>query len=148
MQLLDIFPHLNALLNTLSVVLLFTGFFFIKKGEIQKHRASMLSAFVTSTLFLISYISFHSIRTYYFGLKPTKFTGEGIISPIYFFILTTHSILATLMTPFIIITLWLALKGKFETHKKFARYLFPVWVYVSFTGVIVYLLLYHFYPNR
>lgn len=148
MQLLDIFPHLNAILNASSGVLLILGFYFIKKKEIQKHRASMLSAVVVSSIFLICYLIHHSIRSYYFGLGPTKFTGEGIIRSIYFFILTTHTILAALITPAVIYILIKALRQQFEIHKKFARIVFPIWLYVSITGVVVYLLLYQIYPNR
>jgi uncharacterized membrane protein YozB (DUF420 family) len=147
-QLLEIFPHLNATLNALSGILLIFGFYFIKQKEIQKHRACMVSAVVTSALFLISYLIHHAIRTYFFGLGPTKFTGEGIIRPVYFLILGTHTILATLVAPFIIFIFWKALKSQFEIHKKIARLVFPVWLYVSVTGVVVYLLLYHFFPNR
>jgi uncharacterized membrane protein YozB (DUF420 family) len=148
MQLLDILPHLNAVLNALSGVLLISGLYFIKRKEIAKHRACMLSAFVTSILFLILYLTHHSIRTYFFGLGPTKFTGEGISRPIYFTILTTHTILATLNAPFIVVTLAKALRGNFEIHKKFARIVFPIWLYVSVTGVIVYVLLYQVYTAR
>lgn len=148
MQLLEIFPHLNATLNAFSGVLLTFGFYFIKNKQIQKHRACMVSAVVSSTLFLISYLIHHSIRTYYFGLSPTKFTGEGIIRPIYFLILGTHTVLATVVAPAVIYIFWKAIKGQFEIHKKFARFVFPVWLYVSVTGVLVYLLLYHFFPNR
>jgi uncharacterized membrane protein YozB (DUF420 family) len=147
-QLLEIFPHLNATLNALSGVFLIIGFYFIKRGEIQKHRAMMVSAVVTSTLFLICYLIHHTIRTYSFGLGPTKFTGEGIIRPIYFTILGTHTVLAAVLAPAVIYIFTKALKGQFEIHKKFARIVFPVWVYVSTTGVIVYLILYQLYPNR
>lgn len=148
MQLLEIFPHLNATLNALSGVLLIFGFYFIKNKDIQKHRVCMVSAVVSSTIFLISYLIHHSIRTYYFGLGPTKFTGEGIFRPIYFTILGTHTVLAAVLAPCVLFIFYKALKGQFEIHKKFARYVFPVWVYVSVTGVIVYLLLYQIFPNR
>ena len=108
----------------------------------------MLAAVTVSALFLVSYISYHSLRTYYFGLGPTKFTGEGIIRPIYYTILTSHTILATLVAPFVLWTLRRALKGKFDLHRRLARLVLPVWLYVSVTGVIVYLLLYQFYPAR
>lgn len=108
----------------------------------------MITASSLSALFLISYITHHSIRTYYFGLGPTRFTGEGLARPVYFTILTTHTILATAVAPFIILTLWRALKGKFELHKKIARLVFPVWVYVSLTGVIVYFMLYQLFPGK
>jgi len=105
----------------------------------------MLSAFTTSILFLASYITYHSIRTYYFGLGPTRFTGEGIARPIYFLILGTHMILAIVVVPFILITLRYALKGKFDSHRRIARWTYPMWLYVSVTGVIVYLMLYQIY---
>lgn len=148
MDLLQIFPHLNATLNGLSGVFLIFGFYFIRTKQISKHRAAMLTAFTLSGIFLACYLTHHAIRTYYFGLGPTKFTGEGIIRPIYFTILTTHTILATVITPFILIVLWRALKGKFEIHKKLARLVFPVWLYVSITGVIVYLMLYQLFPAK
>jgi uncharacterized membrane protein YozB (DUF420 family) len=148
MQLLEIFPHLNATLNALSGVLLIFGFYFIKNKEIQKHRACMVSAVVMSTLFLICYLLHHALRTYYFGLGPTKFTGEGIIRPIYFTILGTHTLLAAVVAPAVVYIFIKALKGQFEIHKKFARLVYPVWLYVSITGVVVYLLLYQIYPNR
>lgn len=108
----------------------------------------MVSAVVTSTFFLICYLIHHAIRSYFFGLGPTKFTGEGIIRPIYFTILGTHTVLAAIVAPAVIYIFIKALKGQFEIHKKFARFVFPVWLYVSATGVIVYLLLYQLYPNR
>lgn len=143
-----IFPHINASLNALSGVFLVLGFYFIHTRKISKHRFCMLTASSVSALFLLSYITHHSIRTYYFGLGPTKFTGEGIIAPIYKTILLTHTILATAIAPFVLVILWRALNGKFETHKKLARWVFPIWLYVSVTGVIVYLLLYQLFPAR
>jgi uncharacterized membrane protein YozB (DUF420 family) len=148
MDLLSVFPHLNAFLNATSGILICFGFYFIRGQQIAKHRTCMLLASIVSAIFLASYLTHHAIRTYYFGLGPTKFTGEGLIRPIYFTILTSHTILATLVTPFVIRTLYLGLKGRYETHKKLARLVFPVWLYVSVTGVIVYLILYQFYPAR
>ena len=145
---LQIFPHLNAALNGLSGLFLLSGFYFIMKRRIAEHRFCMLTASCVSALFLISYLLHHALRTYYFGLGPTKFTGEGLIRPIYFTILTSHTFLAALVAPFVIVTLRRGLKGRYETHKKLARLVFPVWLYVSVTGVIVYLLLYQFYPAR
>ena len=146
--LLDVFPHLNAALNGLSAVFLLFGFYFIIKRRVAQHCICMLSAVTVSTLFLISYLSFHALRTYYFGIGPTRFTGEGIIRPIYYTILTSHTILAALVAPMVIWTLVRALKGKFDLHRKLARLVYPVWLYVSVTGVVVYLLLYQFYPAR
>lgn len=148
MELLQIFPHLNAALNAFSGLLLITGFYFIMKRRISEHRFCMLSASIVSAVFLISYLTHHALRTYYFGLGPTKFTGEGIIRPIYFTVLTSHTILAALVGPFVILTLRRGLKGWYESHKKLARLVFPVWLYVSTTGVVVYLLLYQIYPGR
>jgi protein SCO1/2/putative membrane protein len=145
---LKIFPHLNASLNATSAFFLLLGFVFIKRKMIMAHRASMLTAFSFSTLFLICYLTHHALRTYYFGLGPTKFTGEGIVRPIYFTILTTHTILAAVIAPFVLLTLYRALKGKFDLHRKIARIVFPIWLYVSVTGVIVYLMLYQIYPAR
>jgi uncharacterized membrane protein YozB (DUF420 family) len=148
MDLLSVFPHLNASLNALSAIFLFCGFYFIIRSEVHKHRLCMLTASVVSGLFLISYVSYHSIRTYYFGLGPTRFSGTGLSRPIYFTILTSHTFLATTVAPFVVWTLWRALKGNFEKHKRLARLVFPVWIYVSVTGVIVYLMLYQLYPAK
>ncbi|MEO7659875.1 MAG: DUF420 domain-containing protein, partial [Pyrinomonadaceae bacterium] len=98
--------------------------------------------------FLTGYLTHHALRTYFFGLGPTKFEGDGIIRPIYFTILTSHTILAVAVFPFVLMTLGRGLKGNFESHKKLARLVFPVWFYVSSTGVIVYLLLYQLYPAQ
>ncbi|MFN0138536.1 MAG: DUF420 domain-containing protein [Pyrinomonadaceae bacterium] len=143
---LQIFPHLNASLNALSGLFLITGFYFIMRRRTAEHRLCMLSASAVSALFLASYLTHHAVRTYYFGLGPTKFTGEGVIRPIYFTILTSHTVLAALVAPFVIATLWRALKGRYDSHRKLARLVFPVWLYVSATGVIVYLLLYQIFP--
>lgn len=148
MDLLQIFPHLNAALNAMSGVFLLAGLYFILTTQIKRHRFCMLSASIISAIFLVSYITHHSLRTYYFGLGPTKFTGEGIVRPIYFTILTSHTILATIIGPFVIVTLRRGLKGWYESHKKIARLVYPVWLYVSITGVVVYLMLYQIYPAR
>jgi uncharacterized membrane protein YozB (DUF420 family) len=145
---LSVFPHLNATLNGLSSVFLFAGFFFILRREVHKHRFCMLTASCLSGLFLICYVTYHSLRTYYFGLGPTKFTGTGLSRPIYFTILTSHTILAAVIAPFVIWTLFRALKGRFDKHKRMARLVFPIWAYVSVTGVVVYFMLYHLYPGR
>jgi uncharacterized membrane protein YozB (DUF420 family) len=146
MELLRIFPHLNAGLNALGSVFLLCGFYFIMRRRVASHRFCMLTAASVSALFLVSYIAHHAVRTYYLGLGPTRFTGEGLIRPIYFTILTSHTILAACIAPFVVITLWRALKGRFDAHRRLARLVYPIWLYVSVTGVIVYLLLYQFYP--
>lgn len=148
MDFLHIFPHVNAALNALSGLFLVTGFYFIMKRRIAGHRFCMLAASSVSALFLVGYVTHHALRTYYFGLGPTRFTGEGIIRPIYFTILTSHTILAAVIGPFVILTLRRGLKGWYESHKKLARLVFPVWLFVSITGVVVYLMLYQIYPAR
>jgi uncharacterized membrane protein YozB (DUF420 family) len=145
---LQIFPHLNAALNALSSVFLVSGFVMILKQRIAKHRWCMLAASTVSALFLISYVSYHTLRTYYFGLGPTRFTGEGIVRPVYFTILTSHTVLAVAVFPFVLLTLYRGLKGRYEAHKRVSRLVFPIWLYVSVTGVVVYLLLYQIYPGR
>lgn len=146
MELLQIFPHLNAMLNASSGVLLICGFVFILKKRIREHRFCMLSACIISALFLVSYITHHALRTYYFGLGPTRFAGDGLSRPVYFTILTSHTILAALLGPFVVATLYRALKGRFDAHRRLARLVYPIWLYVSITGVIVYLMLYQIYP--
>jgi putative membrane protein len=148
MELLSIFPHLNASLNALSGVFLVAGFYFIRTRQIERHRACMLIAVTVSLLFLVSYLTHHALRTYYFGIGPTKFTGEGLIRPVYFTILTSHTILAAIVGPFVLLAVWNALKGRFENHKRIARLVYPVWLYVSMTGVVVYVILYHLYPAQ
>jgi uncharacterized membrane protein YozB (DUF420 family) len=146
MSLLAIFPHLNAILNGLSAIFLISGFYFIMRFDAHRHRACMLIASSLSAAFLVCYIAYHSLRAFYFGLGPTRFTGVGIVRPIYFTILTSHTILAAGVAPFVLVTLWRALKGRFDRHRRIARLVFPIWVYVSVTGVIVYLMLYQLYP--
>lgn len=148
MELLKIFPHLNAALNALSSVFLIAGFYFIMRRQISRHRACMITACTVSAIFLASYLTHHAIRTYYFGIGPTKFTGEGLARPVYFTILTSHTFLAAIVAPFIIWTLIRALRGKFELHKKMARLVYPVWLYVALTGVAVYIMLYQLYPAK
>lgn len=148
MELLNIFPHLNAALNTLSCIFIIVGFYFIRRKNIASHRLCMISASAVSALFLVSYLTHHSLRTYYFGLGPTRFTGEGLIRPIYFTILTSHTILAAVVAPFVLRTLYLGIKGVYDKHKRLARLVFPVWLYVSVTGVAVYLILYQLYPAK
>ncbi len=148
MDLLHIFPHVNATLNATSGVLLLFGLYFILTKQVHRHRVCMLSASAVSAIFLVCYVTHHIIRTSVYGLGPTKFTGEGLARPVYFTILTSHTVLATLVTPFVLVTLSRGLKGKFDAHKRLARFVYPVWLYVSITGVIVYLMLYQLFPAR
>lgn len=128
--------------------MLLAGLYFIRSGERQKHRACMLTALAVSALFLVSYLAHHALRTYYFGLGPTRFTGEGIIRPIYFTILASHTVLAAAIGPFILLTLRRALRKEFDRHRRLARLVYPIWLFVSVSGVAVYLLLYQIYPGR
>lgn len=148
MELLKIFPHLNATLNAASGVLLIFGLFFILTKKVHAHRFCMIGASSISAVFLVCYVTHHIIRTSIYGLGPTRFTGEGLSRPIYFTILTSHTILAAVVAPFVVATLWRALKGRFDAHKRLARLVYPVWLYVSITGVIVYIMLYQLYPGR
>ena len=134
-------PHLNAVLNTTSALLLLAGFRFIRLGRIQAHRNCQVAALLTSTLFLISYLTYH----YYHG--ATRFTGQGLVRPVYFTILLTHTILAVVIVPLILVTLYRAVRRDFLRHRRIARWTLPLWLYVSVTGVIVYLMLYQVYRS-
>lgn len=134
-------PHLNAFLNGTSAVLLFTGYSFIRARNVVAHRACQIAALIVSSLFLVSYLTYH----YYHG--STRFLGTGIVRPVYFTILTTHTILAAVIVPLIFLTFYRAFRGDFVRHRRIARVTLPLWLYVSVTGVIVYLMLYHFYPH-
>ena len=132
-------PALNATLNGSAAILLLIGYRFIRRGEIQRHRATMLSACAVSTAFLTSYVIYHAN----IGSKP--FTGQGPIRTIYFAILLTHVVLAATVLPLALITVIRGLRGRFDRHRAIARWTFPIWLYVSVTGVVVYLMLYQMY---
>ena len=131
-------PTVNAVLNSASALLLVAGYLFIRSKKVLAHKLCMLSAFTTSTLFLISYLSYH----YQVGSVPFK--GQGWIRTVYFTVLISHTILAVTIVPLVLITLSRALKGSFDRHKRIARWTLPIWLYVSVTGVIVYWMLYGF----
>lgn len=134
-------PRLNAFLNTSVSILLVAGFYFIRvKKNIKFHRACMLSAFIFSIFFLLSYITYHS------NAPETKFGGEGLIKGVYLFILLTHIVLASIIVPLALITLYRIWKNQTEKHRKIARWTFPIWLYVSITGVVVYLMISPYYP--
>lgn len=134
-------PHVNACLNGTSALLLLAGYRSIKSHNVAAHRACQVSALVVSLLFLASYLTYH----YYHG--ATRFQGTGLARPIYFTILFSHTILAVVIVPFVIITFYRALRQDFARHRRIARITLPLWLYVSVTGVIVYLMLYHIYPS-
>jgi uncharacterized membrane protein YozB (DUF420 family) len=140
-----IFPEINAALNAISAVLLITGRFFISRGRIAAHRASMIAAFATSSLFLISYLAYHYTLYHYAHSASKHFLGQGWSRSLYFTILTSHTILAVIIVPMILVTLSRALRKRFDRHRAIARWTFPLWLYVSVTGVIVYFMLYHWF---
>lgn len=129
-------PSVNAVLNGLSVLFLAGGYLAIRSRRVRVHRACMLVAFVTSTLFLASYL------TYHLQVGTTRFTGAGWVRPLYFTILGTHTALAVLIPPLAIVTLTFALRRRFQRHARLARWTLPTWLYVSVTGVVIYFLLY------
>jgi uncharacterized membrane protein YozB (DUF420 family) len=130
-------PSLNALLNALAASFLLLGYVFIRQQKRDAHRRCMLSAFAASTLFLISYVVYH------LQVGSVKFQGQGWIRPLYFTLLISHTVLAAIIVPLVLVTLARALRGKFEPHRRIARWTFPLWLYVSVTGVVIYFLLYH-----
>jgi uncharacterized membrane protein YozB (DUF420 family) len=134
-----IFPALNATLNGSSAVLLLIGRWFIGRGKIAIHRAFMIAALVSSSVFLVSYLYYHA------HVGSVHFQGHGWSRPVYFTILISHTILAAVVVPMVIITLSRALRERFDRHRAIARWTFPVWMYVSVTGVVVYVMLYHLF---
>jgi uncharacterized membrane protein YozB (DUF420 family) len=144
MDLVSVMPAINATLNGSSGVLLLIGYALIRQRRIQAHRRFMLAACVTSLVFLACYVLNHYLRH---GVV-SRFTGTGIIRPIYFTILISHTILAITIVPLAIVTVMRGLKGRIAQHRRIARWTFPLWMYVSVTGVVVYFFLYHWYPAR
>ena len=136
-------PAINATLNGLSAILLTLGFIFIKRGNKLAHRNCMAAALITSTIFLAGYL------TYHFTVKTvTHFVEPQWFRPWYFALLISHTILALVILPLIFTTVFFAAKQNFERHKRFARWTWPLWLYVSVTGVLVYLLLYQIFPQK
>jgi putative membrane protein len=129
-------PAVNASLNALAGALLLVGYLFIRAGRREQHRAVMLGAFAASTLFLVSYVVYHA------QVGSVPFTRQGFVRPLYFTILITHVTLAAVVLPLAILTLTRGLKGRFRDHRRIAKWTFPIWLYVSVTGVLVYVLLY------
>lgn len=128
-------PALNALLNSITTILILTGFMAIKKKKYVTHMKLMLTAFVTSSLFLISYLLYHNYAGH------TTFPGEGVIRPVYFTILISHIILSAFVVPLVLTSYYFAFSGKFKTHRKVSKWTLPVWLYVSVTGVVIYFIL-------
>jgi len=134
---LSIIPTIDAALNTTSAVLLGSGYIFIRRRNIPAHKACMIGATVTSVLFLGCYLTYH----YFHG--TTHFAGKGLARSVYLSILASHTVLAAVIVPLVIVTLYRALSGRFEKHRRIARWTLPIWLYVSVTGVVVYWMLYH-----
>jgi putative membrane protein len=130
-------PTVNAALNLTSATLLLLGLLQIRRGRVRRHRACMLGAFASSMAFLVSYSAYH----YAAGVR--HFTGQGMIRPVYFALLTSHTILAAAVVPLVLVTLFRALGGRYRSHRSAARWTLPIWMYVSVTGILIYLMLYH-----
>ena len=138
----SVLPHLNAILNATSGALLILGYFFITRRRVTAHLVCMVGALGVSALFLASYLVYH----YNYG--SVRFTGQGPVRTLYFAILITHTILAAVIVPLIYVTLSRAMRGQYARHRRIARWTLPAWLYVSVTGVVVYLMLYQLYPPR
>ena len=132
-----VLPHVNATLNALAFVLIVAALVAVKRGNVELHKKLILGATAVSALFLASYVVYH------LSAPPVRFQGEGWVRPVYFFILVTHIVLAAVQVPLILRTLWLGYKDRREQHRKWAKVTAPIWLYVSVTGVVVYLFLYH-----
>jgi uncharacterized membrane protein YozB (DUF420 family) len=136
-----VFPGLDASLNGTSAVLLLVGRELIRRGRMAAHRAVMITALISSGLFLTSYLYYH------WHVGSVHFQGRGWVRPVYFTILISHTFLAAVIVPMIIVTLSRALRDRFDRHRAIARWTYPLWLYVSVTGVVVYLMLYHLFTS-
>src|SRR5512140_2832453 len=137
----SIFPVINACLNGTSAVLVATARAQIRRGQIATHKVLMIAAVCTSSLFLVSYLWYHA------HVGSVHFQGQGWSRPVYFTILISHTFLAAAIVPLVIITLTRALRGRFERHRAIARWTYPAWLYVSITGVVIYVMLYHLFRS-
>ena len=135
----SLFPALNATLNGTSAVLIATGRMLIRRGHVAAHRGFMIAAVICSTAFLVSYLWYHA------HVGSVRFQGQGMVRPVYFLILISHTFLAAAVVPLVIVTLMRALRERFDRHRAIARWTYPIWLYVSVTGVVIYLMLYHLY---
>ena len=142
-MLTTVFPAINASLNALSGILLLIAYVHIRNGRIAQHKRFMLAACTSSLAFLACYVTYHALR----GGVVTKFAGSGAMRTLYLAILTSHTILAVTIVPLAIITVINGLKMRVPQHRRIARWTFPLWMYVSVTGVLVYFFLYHWFPS-
>ena len=143
---MDLLPHINASLNALAIVLLIAGVIFIKRQRVAAHKRCMITAFGVSTLFLVLYVAHKLARSSAGGELHTTFNRQGAVKVAYYFILLTHVVLAMVVPVIAIVLIRLAVKERFDQHRRLARIGLPVWLYVSVTGVVIYLLLYHWDP--
>ncbi len=140
LEIIDL-PHVNAALNGATIVFLAAGLYFILNGERDSHRACMIAALLVSVAFLASYL------TYHFNAGLAKFGGEGVIRPIYFTILVVHIAIAAIITPLVPVTAYWALSGQFQRHRRIARWTWPLWMFVAVSGVVVYVMAIHLFPD-
>lgn len=136
-------PTVNATLNASAALLLIAGYRAIRRGDVETHRRFMLGAFSVSMAFLASYVFYHVTRQMHEGVGHTRFSGPAGLRPFYFVLLISHLVLAMVNLPMVIVTLVTALRGRYARHRRIARWTWPIWVYVSVTGVLVYVMLYH-----
>lgn len=132
-------PKLHALLNSLTAIALLTGYYFVKNKNIRGHRFAMITAFTLSAFFLISYV------TYHFQAAPTKYGGEGTLKTIYYVILITHIVLAAVIVPLVLLSVYFAVSDQVNRHRNISRWTFPLWLYVAVTGVVVYFMIAPYY---
>jgi|SRR5215471_11052159 len=138
----NLFPALNASLNGASAILITTGRALIRRRRVRLHRACMITAVVTSSLFLVSYLYYHA------HVHSVHFPGQGWVRPVYFAILISHTLLAAAVVPLVVLSLSYGLRERFDRHRRISRWTYPVWLYVSVTGVVVYIMLYQIYGAR
>jgi len=138
-EIIPYLPHFQAVLNTCAALLLAAGYYYIKHDRRDAHKKCMISALLVSTVFMISYLTYHAKVGY------TPFTGQGIIRPFYFTMLASHVILAAVIVPLVLTTAYFAITGNFTKHPRIARWTLPLWFYVSVTGVLIYILGFHIY---
>lgn len=134
-----ILPHLNAVINSLTALLLIVGFYFIRNQKREAHRLVMTTAFILGGVFLISYVLYHLTN------PSTSFGGEGAVKYVYYFILISHILLSLVVLPLVLRAFYFALKGDYQRHKKLVKFAYPIWLYVSITGVIAYLMISPYY---
>lgn len=136
---LTLFPKFHAILNSCTAFLLLLGFYYIKRSEFYSHKLCMFAAFILSAVFLVSYVTYHSLS------ESTSYGGEGFLKYVYYLVLLSHIILAAVQVPFVLFTIYNSLSGQLQKHKRIARWTLPIWLYVSVTGVIVFFLISPYY---